>query len=87
MKNCLLSQSKSKIKYCFSELLARGAEWSAGVGGDLEEAGDETSQMLRLKHQEMIKHQMMTQLTQATQIKMTIHQPQIKINSSSNMIT
>jgi len=65
-----------------TELLAQGAEWAANLGGELEESGVATSEILRFKHKEMLRVAMEQQLVLSTNIKMNIDTPELKIKRS-----
>ena len=62
-----------------AELLARGAQWAAGLTGDLRQAATATVEILNFKHQESVRLQVEQDLVQSTQIKMTLDTHQVKL--------
>ena len=61
------------------QMLARGAQWAAGLTGDLQEAATATVEVLNYKHQESLRLEVERDLVQSTQIKMTIDKHQVKL--------
>ena len=61
------------------DLLARGAEWAARLRGDLAQSGEDTAELLRLRHREGLRLEMEKELSQATEIKMKIDKHQVRL--------
>ena len=61
------------------QMVARGAQWAAGLTGDLREAATATVNIINYKHQESLRLEVERDLVQSTQIKMTIDKHQVKL--------
>ena len=62
-----------------AQMLARGAQWAAGLTGDLQQSAEATVNIINYKHQESLRLQVERDLVQATEIKMTIDKHQVKL--------
>ena len=59
--------------------LGRAAHWAATRTGELAQSGSSTAELLHYKHQQSLKLQMERELSEATQLKMTVADREVRI--------
>ena len=59
--------------------LGRAAHWAATRTGELAQPGSSTAELLQYKHQQSLKLQMERELSEATQLKMTVADREVRI--------